>query len=233
LRVELRFAGARPVFYHDASPFHRSGDRHGMDPKTANVDPRVDAYIAKAAPFARPILAHLRHTVHAACPDVEETLKWSMPFFVYRGSNLCHMAAFKAHCAFGFWRGKEIPGLDPQGEANAMGNLGRVLSLDDLPPKRRLTGFIKTAMKLAESGAKPVRTAATKRAALEMPADFAAALAAHPAASRGYEAFAPSAQLDYLEWILEAKRDATRAARIATAVEWIAEGKTRNWKYVR
>lgn len=203
-----------------------------MDPKTARIDPRVDQCIAKAAPFARPILAHLRHAVHAACPDVEEATKWSMPFFVYRGSNLCHMAAFKAHCAFGFWRGKEIAGLDSQGEGDAMGNLGRLLSLDDLPPKRRLTGFIKAAMALAEGDTRPVR-ATSKRAALEMPADFAAALAAHPAAWREYEAFAPSAQHDYLEWILEAKRDATRATRIATAIEWVAEGKTRHWKYVR
>jgi hypothetical protein len=189
----------------------------------------VDAYIADAAPFARPILAHLRHVVHAACPAAVEEIKWGMPFFVYRG-KLCHMAAFKAHCAFGFWRGKEIAGLPDAGGEPAMGSLGRILSLDDLPSKRALTSFIKAAMKLNESDVKPLR-ATGKRAALATPDDLAAALSSHVDAARHFAAFSASAKHDYVEWILEAKREATRASRIATAIEWIAEGKQRHWKY--
>jgi uncharacterized protein YdeI (YjbR/CyaY-like superfamily) len=195
-------------------------------------NPRVDEYLARAAPFARPILAHLRHVVHAACPEVEEEIKWSMPFFVYRG-NLCHMAAFKAHCAFGFWRGKEILDLPHDVSGEGMGNLGRILSLDDLPPRRKLTGFIKSAMKLNETDVKPMRAKTEPKAALAMPDDFAGALDRSPVVAKHFNAFSPSAQREYLEWIVEAKRVETRASRIATAVEWIAEGKVRNWKYLK
>ena len=66
-------------------------------PKT---DPRVNAYIAKAQPFAKPILIRFRKAVHAGCPDVTETMKWSFPHFDYKGV-LCSTAAFKAHCACG------------------------------------------------------------------------------------------------------------------------------------
>lgn len=202
-----------------------------MATTTGNRNPRVDAYVADAAPFARPILAYLRSVVHAACPDVEEDVKWRMPFFVHRG-NLCHMAAFKAHCAFGFWRGKEIPGLPTVDGEAAMGNFGRILSVDDLPPRRKLTSWIKAAAKLNESTAKPARAVA-KRIEKATPDDLAAALAARPDAAERFAAFAPSARRDYCEWIVEAKRAATRATRIATAVEWIAEGRTRHWKYQR
>lgn len=194
-----------------------------------NRNPRVDQYIADAAPFARPILAHLRHVVHAACPAVAEEIKWSMPFFVY-GGNLCHMAAFKAHCAFGFWRSKEIAGLSHATGEPAMGSFGRIGSLDDLPAKRPLTTFIKAAMKLNEGESKPVRATA-KRATLTMPTDFASSLAVHADAAKRFAAFSPSGKYDYLEWILDAKRESTRASRIATAIEWIAEGKQRHWKY--
>jgi hypothetical protein len=192
-------------------------------------DPRVDDYIARAAPFARPILAHLRHVVHAACPEAVETIKWGMPFFEYRG-NLCHMAAFKGHCAFGLWRGKEIEGLPDVSDEPSMGSFGRIGSVDDLPPRRRLTTFIKAAMKLDDSGVKPSRATA-KRAPLAMPDDFAAALAAHPDASARFASFSATAVRDYVEWIVEARREATRATRIATAVQWIADGKPRHWKY--
>lgn len=190
-------------------------------------DPRVDAYIAKAAPFARPILEHLRTVVHDTIPDVEESIKWSAPHFVHHG-NLCHMAAFKAHCAFGFWRAKEIDGLgeDPA----AMGSFGRIESLDDLPSKRELARFLKAAVALNEAG-RPVRGPREAAAPLDMPADFDAALDAEPAARTTWDAFGRGAHREYLEWILEAKREATRASRIAQAVAWIAEGKTRNWKY--
>lgn len=201
------------------------------DAEDPGVDrnPAFDAYIAKAAPFARPILTHLRHVVHRACPEVEEAMKWSMPFFVYRG-NLCHMAAFKAHCAFGFWRGKEMQDLPHDVGGEGMGHLGRITSVDDLPPRRRLTALIKAAMKLADGKRAPARPARVK-APLDMPDDLARALDGRAAAAKHFNAFSPSAQRDYIEWVVEAKRAPTRSARIATALDWIAEGKSRHWKY--
>lgn len=196
-------------------------------------DPRIDAYIAKAEPFARPILEHLRARVHEACPDADETIKWGMPFFVSAGAPLCHMAAFKRHAAFGFWRHVEVMGCERPAEG--MGSFGKLASLDDLPAKRTLATLLKRAAALNASGTKPVRAAAKKTPASppELPADFAAALAGAPAARRTWDAFSPSHRREYLEWILEAKRDETRAKRIAQAVEWLAEGKPRNWKYAR
>lgn len=195
-------------------------------------EPRVDAYIAKAAPFARPILAHLRDVVHGACPDVEESIKWSAPFFTYRGRNLCHMAAFKAHCAFGFWRAKEIDGLVESGDQEGRGSFGRIGSIDDLPPKRDLARFVRAAAKLEASGP-AARPRGAPKAVPDTPADLATALAANALAQEAFRDFAPSARRDYVEWIEEAKRPATRATRIATAVEWITEGKKRHWKYER
>jgi hypothetical protein len=198
--------------------------------------PRVDQYIADAAPFARPILAHLRHVVHQACPEAVETIKWSMPFFTYRDASLCHMAAFKAHCAFGFWRGKEIDGLPDVEVGGSMGNVGRIRSLDDVPSKRDLARWIKAAMKLTDSGTKPVRMRSASngpKAPVATPDDLAAAIGANADAKRHYEAFSPSAKREYVEWINEAKREATRAQRVATAVEWISEGKQRHWKYAQ
>jgi len=197
----------------------------------AHRDPRIDDYIAKAEPFARPILVRLRALVHEACPEAEETIKWSMPFFVTDGASLCHMAAFKRHAAFGFWRHAEVMGGERPAEG--MGSFGKLASLDDLPPKRELVALLKRAAKLNASGAKPVRSAGKPppRPLPEMPTDFAAALKAMPAAKTVYDAFAPSHRREYLEWILDAKRQETRAKRIAQAVEWLAEGKSRNWKY--
>lgn len=196
-------------------------------------DPRIDAYIANAEPFARPILARLRALVHEACPDADETIKWGMPFFVAGGASLCHMAAFKRHAAFGFWRHAEVMGGERPAEG--MGSFGKLASLDDLPPKRELVALLKRAAALNASGTKPVRSAAKQapRPLPGMPADFAVALEAMPAAKRAYDAFAPSHRREYLEWILEAKRAETRAKRIVQAVEWLAEGKSRNWKYER
>ncbi len=195
-------------------------------------DPRVDAYLANAAPFARPILAHLRHIVHTACPEVEETVKWGMPFFVHRGGNLCHMAAFKAHCAFGFWRDKEIPDLPTPAGASSMGSFGRILSVDDLPSRRRLTGFVRTAMTLNETRQKPARAKSTRpKPVPAMPDDLADAFAANVEAARHFAAFSPSCRREYLEWILEARRPETRTARIAKIVESCVEGRTRYWRY--
>lgn len=193
-------------------------------------DPRIDAYLAAAPEFARPVLMRLREDVHAACPDVVETIKWSRPHFLLDGQLLCGMSAFKAHCAFGFWARE---GAAP-GQAGALGDYGRITRLADLPGRTELRRQIRAAAALLRAGAprarKPDRA---PRPALALPDDFAAALAQVPAARRHYDAFAPSKQRDYLEWVLEARRDDTRARRIAQAVEWLAEGKARHWKYER
>ena len=194
-------------------------------------DPRIDAYIAKSGDYAQPILAHPRALVQATCPEVEETLKWSMSFFDYRGSPLCNLAALKAHCSLGFWRAKELPELPRQVGEDGMGNLGRITSLADLPAERTLRGFIKAAMKLNEVDRRPARPKIPPKAALTMPAELADALRRNPQAQSAFDAFVPGSRRGYIEWIVEAKRDATRASRFATAIEWIADGKTRHWKY--
>jgi hypothetical protein len=191
-------------------------------------DPRVDTYIGKAPDFARPILEHLRDVVHAACPQVEEDIKWGAPHFLHHGM-LASMAAFKAHACFGFWRGKE---LFPDGRAGgAMGDFGKLTSVRDLPAKKTLTALVKQAMALNESGAaRPKRVAKAKAPPVPSPA-FAAALGANRKAARVFADFPPGQQREYVAWIDEAKGEDTRARRIAQAVEWIAEGKRRNWKY--
>ncbi|NCT82683.1 MAG: hypothetical protein GXC94_06035 [Comamonadaceae bacterium] len=193
-----------------------------------SLDPRIDAYLAGVPAFALPILQRLREDVHAACPEVVETIKWSRPHFLLDGKLLCGMSAFKAHCAFGFWE-REGAG---EGQSGAMGDFGRIESLADLPSRTELRRRIQAAAALLQAGAprarKPDRP---PRPTLTMPADFAAALGRHQAAQQCYDAFPPSKQRDYLEWVLEAKREDTRAKRIAQAVAWLAEGKSRNWKY--
>jgi len=193
------------------------------------IDPRVDAYIAKSADFAQPILEHLRAVVHAACPEAEETIKWGFPHFMYKGM-MCSMASFKAHCALNFWK----PELLMADEANreAMGQFGRIASIKDLPSKKALTGYIKQAMKLNDDGvAAPARAKPAEPRALSIPDELSAALKKSPAARQHFEAFSPSKQRDYAEWITEAKTETTRARRLEQAIEWIAEGKARNWKY--
>lgn len=197
----------------------------------ASTDPRIDAYIAKAQPFAQPILARLRSLVHEACPAVEETIKWSSPFFLYRGM-FCHMAAFKQHCAFGFWKWKQVVGED--GAEGAMGEFGRIEKLSDLPPKRVLIGYLRRAMALNEA-AVPAATRgknAKAKPPAEVPDDLAAALKKNAKARKTFEAFSPSHRREYVEWIGEAKREETRAKRLATTVEWLADGKPRHWKYM-
>jgi len=196
-------------------------------------DPRIDAYIARSAPFAQPILSHLREVVHAACPQVEETMKWSAPHFDYKGI-MCSMAAFKEHCAFGFWKGSMIVGDRGKG-AEAAGQFGRIASLADLPPDDVLAGYVREAMRLNDEGVKPkarTKTAEPKPEAA-VPDDLAAALAESGPARASFERFSPSQRREYVEWITEAKTDATRRKRLAQAVEWISEGKPRNWKYMK
>lgn len=193
-------------------------------------DPRIDAYIERAAPFAQPILTRVRALVHEGCPEVEETIKWGMPTFEYAGGILCGMAAFRQHASFGFWKHALVLG---EGEPrDGMGSYGKMASLKDLPPKKTLIAHIKKAMKLNEDGAK---TSATRKSAPkpppEAPADLVAALKKNKAAQATFDGFAPGARRDYVEWIVEAKREETRAKRLAQAVEWMAEGKRRNWKY--
>ena len=195
-------------------------------------DPRFDAYIDKAPPFARPILSHLREVVHAACPEVVEEMKWSSPHFTYRGM-LAHMAAFKQHCAFGFWKGALVMGDDGRAR-DAAGQFGRITSLDDLPPDDVLTGHIHEAMRLNEAGTKaPARPPRQPKPDLVVPDDLDSALRADAAARATFDGFSPSQRREYVEWITEAKSQATRAKRLEQAVEWMAQGRTRHWKYAR
>ena len=192
-------------------------------------EPRIDAYIAKAQPFARPILERVRERVHAVLPDVEEAMKWSMPAYLVGGKIVLITSSFKAHAALNFWRGQEIG--DGQPKAGAMGQFGRLTSVDDLPPDRELDALIREAAAIAKTAPAPRKAKHAPKPPPELHPDFAAALARAPKAKAALEAFPPSAQRDYFEWISEAKQDATRQKRIATAVEWLGEGKRRHWKY--
>ena len=202
----------------------------------AKKDKRVDAYIEKAQPFAKPILKHLRSLIHKANPEVKETMKWSFPFFDYKGP-FCSMASFKEHAVFGFWKFKLLK--DPKkylGERSnqggeAMGNMGRVTSLKDLPPDKAIIDFIKQAKKLNDEGVKlPPRVVKSKKE-LVIPSYFTATLKKNKKALTHFENFSPAAKREYVEWITEAKSDETRNSRMKLAVQWITEGKRRNWKY--
>jgi len=195
-------------------------------------DPRIDEYIASAADFAKPILERVRALVHEACPDVEETTKWGMPFFEHQGI-LLNMAAFKAHCAVAFWKGELIFGKPRGGEA--MGDFGRIASVKDLPPEKDFIGYVKQAMKLNADGVKvPSRSKpAAKKPEAAVPDYLAAALEKNTAARTTFENFSLSQRREYIEWMVEAKTEATREKRMAQALEWMAEGKSRHWKYER
>jgi hypothetical protein len=199
-------------------------------------DPRVDAYIAKAAPFAQPILKHIRKIVHKGCPSVEETMKWSMPHFDYKGI-MCGMAAHKQHCSFGFWQGSELALGGVGKDAEGMGHFGKITALSDLPDDATLLGYVRKAVELKDAGVKKPKpqSAAPKkeRAELAVPDYFAAALRNNKKAQQTFEGFSYSHRKEYIEWLTEAKREETRENRLATALEWLAEGKPRNWKYQR
>ena len=199
------------------------------------TDPRIDAYIERAAPFARPILVHVRALVRQACPGVEETIKWGMPTFMHAGGILCGMATFKQHASFGFWKHAMVVGEGERADEkprDGMGSYGKLTALDDLPTKKILLAHIRKAMKLNEDGVKvPAARKAAPRPAPETPADLLAAFKQDKAAQATFDAFPPSCKREYIEWIVEAKREDTRAKRLAQAVEWLAEGKRRNWKY--
>jgi uncharacterized protein YdeI (YjbR/CyaY-like superfamily) len=197
-------------------------------------DPGVDAYIGKSADFAKPILNHIRKIIHDTCPDVKEEVKWRMPNFLHYGI-MCNMAAFKEHCAFGFWKGKLIFGDKySDGEEEAMGSFGRITKISDLPPDKILIGYIKKAMKLNEEGVKaPAVRKGREKAGLAVPSYFMDALKKNKKAFATFESFSPGNKRDYIEWITEAKTEETRKKRLETAIEWMAEGKIRNWKYVK
>lgn len=191
------------------------------------TDPRIDAYIANAAPFARPILTRLREIVHAALPHVEETIKWSVPHFTVSGKNVAGMAAFKAHCSFA------IHGEGRQGGDAGMGQYGKMASLEQTPAESELSARLKeTAQRIATHGsATPKREKTGPKPEIAVPEDFAAALDGQPPARANFDGFTPSQRREYLEWITQAKRPETRSTRIAQSAEWLAEGKKRNWKY--
>jgi len=206
---------------------------------TQRHNPKVDAYIKKSRPFAQPILVHLRKLVHAGCPQVEETIKWSRPFFEYRGVILCNMSAFKEHCSLGFW-GLEIGAILRQAGVvrdGAMGSLGRITGIASLPPEKKMIDWVAQAAALIESGQERSPIAARPRVVtpakptLKTPPDLNSALSKSKKATAAFAAFSPSCRREYIEWIVDAKRPETREQRITTAVGWIAEGKQRNWKY--
>lgn len=195
------------------------------------TDTRIDAYIAKAPAYAKPILTAIRAMVHQGAPECEETIKWGHPTFVQNGI-LCGMAAFKEYCAVNFWKASLIMGADER-QDGAAGVLGKIESVKDLPSKHVFVGYVKRAVELNASGVKVPRPPAKPKKRLVMPDDFRQAIAKSGKANRAFDAFSPSHQREYVEWITDAKQDETRARRIAQAVEWIAEGKPRNWKYMK
>ena len=198
---------------------------------SAKKDPRIDAYIAKSAAFARPVLQHLRALVHRACPEAVESMKWSSPFFLYNGKILCFTAAFKAHLAFGFWGPamKKVLAADDRVK-DGRGLLGRITCLEDLPADKVLIGYIQTARKFHDAGLAS-RPKAKPKPALPVPADLADALKRSKKAAAAWADFSPSCRREYIEWITGARRPETRESRLLTTIEWVAEGKSRNWKY--
>lgn len=200
------------------------------------IDPRVDAYIEKSTPFAQPILTHLRELMHKACPRATESVKWGMPFFIQQGVILCHMAAFKQHCAFGFWGSgmKKVLAKDGRNSSDAMGTLGRITSLKDLPPDRLMLTYMRQAAELVDSGERKTsidRPANKKKKPVSIPLELTVALKKNKLAAKAFAGFSPSCKREYAEWITEAKRPDTKQKRLAQAIGWIAEGKTRHWKY--
>ena len=196
------------------------------------TDPRIDAYIENAKPFAQPILVRLRRAIHKACPEVTETLKWSVPAFEYQGI-LCGMAAFRAHCLFNVWKSSLVKEQLPKAAADALERIGRIESVKELPSEAVLVQIIKKAAAINEAGLKVPQAPRAKKPPVRVPADLKAALAKRSKAATAFDAMSPSHKREYVEWITEAKAAETRDRRVAQTVEWVAEGKGRNWKYER
>lgn len=198
-----------------------------------NTDPRVDAYIDNANDFATPILKHLRRLVHEVCPEVQEGIKWGFPAFDYKG-YLCGMTAHKAHCSFTLWKGSLME--DPQGHLEivgktGMGHFGKIKTPGDLPDDGVLKGFIMQGMRLNKEGTTVTRQP-VKSSAVDIPGYFMERLRTSKKALETFEAFSNYNKKEYVEWVTGAKTEATRERRMSQAVEWMAEGKVRNWKYL-
>lgn len=199
-------------------------------------DKNIDKYVSKSKPFAHPILKYLRGIVHEGCPEVEETIKWSFPNFIYKGGILCNMASFQEHCTFGFWKASSLieTGMLKPPVENAMGNFGRIHKISDLPSKNKLIKLIKEAAKLNEEKSKsPVKKKAKLKKVISVPDYFQITLNKNKKAKKTFDNFSYSHKNEYIEWITEAKTDKTRDKRIATSIEWLSEGKPRNWKYMK
>jgi uncharacterized protein YdeI (YjbR/CyaY-like superfamily) len=195
-------------------------------------DPRVDAYISRSADFAKPVLTRIRDLVHSGCPDVEETLKWGFPHFIHKGI-LCSMAAFKSHCAFGFWKASLIPSVKNEGKSReAMGQLGRITSISDLPKEKMFLRNIQEAVKLNDAGIKTAPKVQRKKKDLEIPEYLAVAIVKNKKALAAFERFSYTNKKEYVDWVTQAKTENTRKKRLETAVKWMSQGKIRNWKYV-
>jgi uncharacterized protein YdeI (YjbR/CyaY-like superfamily) len=194
-------------------------------------DPRIDAYIARAPDYARPILGYVRAAVTGASPKIEETLKWGRPHFLYKGL-VCGVSAFKAHCAFGFWRGSLVVRPPSGRSAGGMGQFGRVTRVADLPSRAAIGKLVRAAMALNDAGVKsPTRAKRAPRPPARVPADLARGLKADAKARATFAALSPSGKREYVEWLADAKRAETRERRLATTLEWLAAGKSRNWQY--
>ena len=193
----------------------------------AKKDPRVDAYISRAQPFARPILKHLRKLVHRARPDIEENIRWGSPFFDHEGM-VCFMASFKTHSVFGFWKGKLLFGKEHKG---AMGHFGRLMSMKDLPSDKELIAYVQKAVELNERGVQKKRTPRGTQK-VSVPSGLKAALAKNAKARKTFENFSYSHKKEYVDWITDTKREETRKRRLATAIDWLSKGKPQNWRYM-
>jgi len=198
-------------------------------------DKRVDLYINKSADYAKPILNHIRELVHKACPEVEETIKWGFPHFDYKGSMMCSMASFKQHCAFGFWKTsimKDPNNIFKRDENTAMGSFGQIKNLGDLPKDKIFIEYIRQAVKLNEEGVKlPAKSNPAQQKELVVPDYFIKAMNKNKKALNTFISLSPSKKKEYVEWVTEAKTEETKNKRLETAVEWMSEGKSRNWKY--
>jgi len=200
----------------------------------SSANPLIDQYISNAAPFAQPVLKHLRQLVHQASPEITESIKWQFVSFDFKKTMLCNMAAFKAHCAFGFWLAEKMD--DPDGilgleRGAGMGQLGKITTVQDLPPDDVLIKYIRSAIALADAGVKLSRSNSDAKPMPKIPDYMKQALAKNPKVQFNFENFTPAKQREYIEWITEAKTESTQLKRLETALEWISEGKSKNWKY--
>jgi hypothetical protein len=230
---------ACPSSLNNVTLFSKNVPQERAVTPTDTFNPRIDVYIAKSRPFAQTILTRIRELVHKACPAVVETIKWSRPFFEYKGVILGNMSAFNQHCSFGFW-GEEIAAVlreEKVLQPDAMGSLGRLTRVDDLPPTKQMLSLLRRAVAFIDNGQYTSPISARQRVvkaptpAAEVPPEFTRALKTNKKASAAFAKFSPSCKREYVDWIADAKREKTRDKRIATAIDWISEGKQRNWKY--